>query len=322
MEGAGDHDRRLLLLVEGRRRDRRRQQGEPDITDPASMEVRLQAMALQGKQNSNDNRLYFLLLSLIDWVFPMVYDSRDMEIYQGRAIPGARPLRRAPSPEQLADGTRAIKRSGSSRPQRRRHRLQRRQPRATRLADQTRSGHQPDAGSLLTPRESLARGEAWPPARAVPSLYRVESVGRRAAGQGRERARGRESRALWRGSNYSYVDYNPWMIGKPCPRDRAQAMGRVERQRHAATWLGALGRHPQAHRRRRRVAGVSRHDEGRRRAARDHGRHPRHHRRPERLPREDETYVAEEARDAVSAGSSVLIPLAVIVSVVYLAGRR
>ena len=76
---------------------------EVDITDPTlSMEVRLQAMALQGKQNSNDNRLYFLLLSLIDWLFLMVYDSRDMEIYQGELF-RALDYSDAPSPEQLAE---------------------------------------------------------------------------------------------------------------------------------------------------------------------------------------------------------------------------
>lgn len=76
---------------------------ELDITDPAlPMDVRLQAMALQGKQNSNDNRLYFLLISLIDWIFLMVYDSRDMEIYQGELF-RALDYSDAPSPEQLAE---------------------------------------------------------------------------------------------------------------------------------------------------------------------------------------------------------------------------
>lgn len=76
---------------------------ELDITDAAlPMEVRLQAMALQGKQNSNDNRLYFLLISLIDWIFLMVYDSRDMEIYQGELF-RALDYSDAPSPEQLAE---------------------------------------------------------------------------------------------------------------------------------------------------------------------------------------------------------------------------
>lgn len=74
-----------------------------DITDPAlPMETRLQAMALQSTQNSNDNRLYFLLISLIDWVFLMVYDSRDMEIYQGELF-RALDYADAPSPEQLAE---------------------------------------------------------------------------------------------------------------------------------------------------------------------------------------------------------------------------
>ena len=73
-----------------------------DITDPAlPMEVRLQAMALQSTQNSNDNRLYFLLLSVIDWLFLMIYDSRDMEIYQGELF-RALDYADAPSAEQLA----------------------------------------------------------------------------------------------------------------------------------------------------------------------------------------------------------------------------
>ena len=73
-----------------------------DITDPAlPMEVRLQAMALQSTQNSNDNRLYFLLLSVIEWLFLMIYDSRDMEIYQGELF-RALDYSDAPSAEQLA----------------------------------------------------------------------------------------------------------------------------------------------------------------------------------------------------------------------------
>ena len=99
-------------------------------------------MALQGKQNSNDNRLYFLLLSLIDWLFLMVYDSRDMEIYQGELF-RALDYSDAPSPEQLAEGTRAIRRSGSSRPRRRRHRLQQWQPLARSARRPIPSGHRP-----------------------------------------------------------------------------------------------------------------------------------------------------------------------------------
>ena len=73
-----------------------------DITDPAlPMDVRLQAMALQSTQNSNDNRLYFMLISIIEWLFLMVYDSRDMEIYQGELF-RALDYQDAPSAEQLA----------------------------------------------------------------------------------------------------------------------------------------------------------------------------------------------------------------------------
>jgi hypothetical protein len=73
-----------------------------DIADPSlPMDVRLQAMAVQATANSNDSRLYFLLTSIVEWVFVMLYDSLEVELFQGELY-RALDYQNAPSPDQLA----------------------------------------------------------------------------------------------------------------------------------------------------------------------------------------------------------------------------
>ena len=122
---------------------------------------------------------------------------------------------------------------------------------------------------------------------------------------------------------YSYVDYNPWMIGKRLSEgqsagDGQESSGSVTLRHGWVRWADI----------RKRIDAVDAWLASPDMTKAGAVLHEIMVDIPDTIADQSDylgkmkTYVAEEARDAVSAGSSVLIPLAVIVSVVYLAGRR